>query len=67
MKVLFFSTACRDILKKLKKLLSKIYKYVTMILLTFYGEIAQLASAIGSYPIGRGFESPSRYQFCLFY
>lgn len=49
MKVLFFSTACRDISKKMKKLLSKIYKYVTMILLTFYGGVAQLARASGSY------------------
>ena len=28
----------------------------------FYGEIAQLARAIGSYPIGQEFESLSRYQ-----
>ncbi len=62
MKVLFFSTACRDISKKLKKLLSKIYKYVTMILLTFYGGVAQLARASGSYPEGRGFDSLRRYQ-----
>jgi hypothetical protein len=27
----------------------------------FYGEIAQLARACGSYPQCRGFESPSRY------
>ena len=27
-----------------------------------YGEIAQLARAIGSYPIGREFESHPRYQ-----
>ena len=27
-----------------------------------YGEIAQLARASGSYPGGRGSESPSRYQ-----
>lgn len=26
-----------------------------------YGEIAQLARAIGSYPIGRGFDPLSRY------
>ena len=26
------------------------------------GEIAQLARATGSYPVGREFESPSRYQ-----
>ena len=25
------------------------------------GEVAQLARAIGSYPIGRGFDPPSRY------
>lgn len=28
----------------------------------FYGEVAQLARASGSYPAGREFESPSRYQ-----
>ena len=28
----------------------------------FDGEIAQLARALGSYPKGRGFDSPSRYQ-----
>ena len=27
-----------------------------------YGEIAQLARATDSYPVGREFESPSRYQ-----
>ena len=27
------------------------------------GEIAQLARAFGSYPKGREFESPSRYQY----
>ena len=27
-----------------------------------YGGVAQLARALGSYPIGREFESPSRYQ-----
>lgn len=27
-----------------------------------YGEVAQLARATGSYPVGREFESPSRYQ-----
>ena len=26
-----------------------------------FGEIAQLARALGSYPKGRGFDSPSRY------
>ena len=29
----------------------------------FYGEIAQLARACGSYPQCRGFESPSRYDW----
>ena len=29
----------------------------------FNGGIAQLARAIGSYPVGREFESHSRYQF----
>ncbi len=28
----------------------------------YYGEIAQLARACGSYPQCRGFESPSRYE-----
>ena len=27
-----------------------------------YGEVAQLARATGSYPVGREFESPPRYQ-----
>ena len=27
-----------------------------------HGEVAQLARATGSYPVGREFESPSRYQ-----
>ena len=31
------------------------------IISTHYGGIAQLARAIGSYPIGRGFKSNSRY------
>ena len=30
-------------------------------LITFYGEVAQLARACGSYPQCRGFESPLRY------
>ena len=28
----------------------------------WHGEVAQLARATGSYPVGREFESPSRYQ-----
>ena len=28
-----------------------------------YGDVAQLARASGSYPAGREFESPRRYQF----
>ena len=32
-------------------------------LITFYGEVAQLARACGSYPQCRGFESPLRYYF----
>ena len=39
--------------------------YVIIILLNFFGEIAQLARATGSYPVGRGFESPSRYQLFI--
>lgn len=31
-----------------------------------YGEVAQLARATGSYPVGREFESPSRYQKSAF-
>ena len=30
---------------------------------SIHGGIAQLARAIGSYPVGRGFESLPRYQF----
>ena len=47
--------------------LSNKCKYDTIIVLFSYGEIAQLARAIGSYPIGRGFDSLSRYQFWLIY
>ena len=32
-----------------------------------YGGVAQLARAIGSYPVGRGFESLPRYQFNIRY
>ncbi len=31
-------------------------------MLDLYGAVAQLARASGSYPEGRGFESPRRYQ-----
>jgi hypothetical protein len=31
------------------------------LLILLYGEVAQLARAFGSYPTGRGFESPPRY------
>ena len=46
------------------KLLSKVKCFA--IILIVRGEIAQLARAIGSYPIGQEFESLSRYQeeFC---
>ena len=29
----------------------------------WYGDVAQLARAFGSYPKGRGFDPPSRYQY----
>lgn len=44
------------------KVLSKISNYVIIILLDFFGDVAQLARAPGSYPVGREFESPRRYQ-----
>ena len=31
----------------------------------FYGGVAQLVRATGSYPVGRRFESARRYQLCL--
>ena len=34
-----------------------------LICLLFYGDVAQLARASGSYPAGRVFESHRRYQF----
>ena len=50
--------------------MKKVYKTIVKIELIWYyyivqflGEIAQLARATGSYPVGRGFESPSRYHF----
>ena len=46
----------------MKKVLSKAIKYGIFILLTFYGDVAQLARAHGSYPWCREFESPRRYQ-----
>ncbi len=45
--------------------MKKTYCQTKMIMLQSYcsyGEIAQLARAIGSYPIGRGFDPLSRYQ-----
>ena len=42
-----------------KKLLTK--QQACDIISKHYGGIAQLARAIGSYPIGRGFKSNSRY------
>ena len=44
-----------------QNLLQVLFFYV-MIILFIYGEIAQLARATGSYPVGREFESLSRYQ-----
>lgn len=44
------------------KVLSKIGKYdIINMLSIFYGDVAQLARATGSYPVGREFESPRRY------
>ena len=49
--------------RKIKTLLlSNDFNYDMVIMSYFYGEIAQLARARGSYPRSRGFESPSRYQ-----
>ena len=36
-----------------------------LVLFSSHGEIAQLARASGSYPAGREFESPSRYQMTI--
>lgn len=41
--------------------LSNCSKYAIIVLL-FYGDVAQLARAPGSYPVGREFESLRRYQ-----
>ena len=49
----------RKRLKFDKKLLTK--QQACDIISKHYGGIAQLARAIGSYPIGRGFKSNSRY------
>ena len=52
------------LLKNCKKILA--YNYNICYNYIARGEIAQLARAFGSYPKGREFESPSRYQeeFC---
>ena len=44
------------------KVLSKSSNYDILLMLDSYGAVAQLARASGSYPEGRGFESPRRYQ-----
>ena len=41
----------------------KQFTYVGMDVVYIYGGIAQLARVLGSYPIGRRFESHCRYQF----
>ena len=46
----------------MKKNLSKQKKYVILTMHFGNGDVAQLARAIGSYPIGRGFDPLSRYQ-----
>ena len=66
---MIFQKICKNIKleeQNNKKLLSNQKKYATIILLTFHGDVAQLARAIGSYPIGRGFDPLRRYQeeFC---
>lgn len=53
------------------------YKYLCYysVACLIYGDVAQLARAIGSYPIGRGFDPLRRYQndviidrnICFFY
>ena len=48
--------------KSNKKILKKQKKYAIFILLTFHGDVAQLARASGSYPEGRGFNPLRRYQ-----
>ena len=35
-------------------------------LICCHGDVAQLARALGSYPIGREFESPRRYQYEIY-
>ncbi len=45
-----------------KKMLPKVIHYDILNMPTFYGDVAQLARASGSYPAGREFESPRRYQ-----
>ena len=49
-------------MKNIKKLLLKSNNFDIIILLIRNGDVAQLARAFGSYPKGRGFESPRRYQ-----
>ena len=44
-----------------KKVLLKYNIYDILIMLKSYGAVAQLARAIGSYPIGQEFESLRRY------
>lgn len=48
---------------KITKMLDKFYKNIyNFKCVEKYGEIAQLARATGSYPVGRWFEPTSRYQ-----
>ena len=51
--------------KKIKKNIVFIIKIWYIYIAYFYGEIAQLARASGSYPEGRGFDPLSRYQLRL--
>ena len=46
-----------------QKLLLKLNNFDIIILFIWNGAVAQLARAFGSYPKGRGFESPSRYHW----
>ena len=58
----YYNENGEKIVKKLKKLIVKIELIWYYYIVQFFGEIAQLARATGSYPVGRWFESISRYQ-----
>ena len=65
--LIFFAEADKNFLKKVKIGIDKCFFvcYTNQAVARTrrrYGGIAQLARAIGSYPIGRGFKSNFRYQ-----